>query len=56
VQLHVKAVLQAQRLELVLGDFTAEAPLDLPRKLDDPFIDNALVELVVLVHGSSSDS
>src|SRR6185369_14195009 len=50
VKLHVEAVLQAQRLELVLGDFAVDAALDLAAELARPFFDDGLVVAVVLVH------
>ena len=51
VQLHVEAVLQAQRLELVLGDLAGQAAGDLAAELVGAVGDDAAVVVVVLVHG-----
>ena len=42
MQLHVQAVLQAQRLELILGNRALQSPNDLPAKLGRAFGDDAL--------------
>src|SRR3546814_16228371 len=47
MQLQIKAVLQPQRLELVLGQFTGETARHLVAELIDAGIDDRLVILVV---------
>ena len=52
VALDVQAVLQAQRPELVLGQLAGEKAPGLVAKLGDALVDEALVEVVVAVHGA----
>src|SRR3546814_7729402 len=56
MQLQIKAVLQPQRLELVLGQFTGETARHLVAELLDAGIDDRLVILVVTVHFRSPSS
>src|SRR3546814_15664415 len=56
MQLQIKAVLQPQRLELVLGQFTGETARHLVAELIDAGIDDRLVILVVTVHFRSPSS
>ena len=53
VKLHVEAVHQPKRLELVLGEFAGHAAFDLPAKLPDPLRHQLVIEFVVPVHGQS---
>ena len=53
VLLHVQAVLQTQRPELVVGEFAREIPAGLVAELGDALGDEAMVEVVVAVHGGS---
>src|SRR3546814_1396598 len=55
MQLQIKAVLQPQRLELVLGQFTGETARHLVAELIDAGIDDRLVILVVTVHFRSEE-
>ncbi len=48
--LHVEAILQAQRAELVLSQFAAQVALGLPAELPHAVIQHALVQIVVSVH------
>ena len=50
MQLQIDAVLQPQHLELVLGQFTGQAPLHLIAKLGDAFVDQRAVDFVISVH------
>src|SRR5690606_38796757 len=50
VKLQVDAVLQPQRLELILGDLAREAPLDLTAKLRDALGNEPMVEFIVTIH------
>jgi len=50
VALDVEAVLQAQRTELVLGQFAGEVAAGLVGELGNALIDDALIVFVVLVH------
>ena len=52
MQLQVHAVLQPQRLELVFGQRSREAPRDLPAKLRHPLCHEARVKLVISIHAS----
>ena len=54
VELEIDAVHQPERLELVLGQFAGNAPLDLIAELRHPLGHKLLVELVVAVHGFRS--
>ena len=54
VFLDVQAVPQAQRPELVLGQLAGEKAPRLVAKLGDPLVDEALVVVVVSVHGLRS--
>ena len=56
MQLQIEAVHQPQRLELVLGDFIAQAAADLVLELGDAGVDDRLVILVVTVHQMASRS
>ncbi len=49
--LHVQAVLQAQRQEFFLGQLVGQAAAHLVTELGYAFVDDALVVLVVLIHG-----
>ncbi|MNT04826.1 hypothetical protein D3C72_1394190 [compost metagenome] len=49
--LHVQAVLQAQRQEFFLGQLVGQAAAHLVTELGDALGDDALVILVVLIHG-----
>ena len=50
VKLHVEAVAQPERPELVLGQFTAHPAGDLIPILLHPLVDQGLIEFVVFVH------
>ena len=54
MKLEIKPVHQAQRFELVFGDFIAQAAADLILEFGDAGIDHRLVILVVNVHQMSS--
>lgn len=49
MQLQIESVLQAQRLELLLGQVTGEAAVDLAEELARTLGDKAMVEFVVTV-------
>ena len=49
--LDIESVLQPQRPELVLGQFADEKAARLVAKLRDAFVDEALIEGVVAIHG-----
>jgi hypothetical protein len=51
VELQIEAVLQAQRLELLLRQVAGEAARHLAAELRGAFGDEAVVEVVVAVHG-----
>jgi hypothetical protein len=51
--LHVQPVLQAQRHEFVFGQFVGDAALHLVAVLRDPFLDDEMVVLIVMVHRGS---
>src|SRR5204862_4104345 len=51
IALDVEAVSQAQRAELILAQFAAQEALGLAAELPDPLVHQALVDLVVTVHG-----
>lgn len=53
VALHVQAVLQPQRTELVLAQFAGQAAADLVAVLRDALVDDRLIVLVVLVHSGT---
>ena len=53
VLLHIQTVLQTQRFELVLGQFTGKKTAGLVAKLGNPFVDQSLVVAVVAVHGKT---
>ena len=53
VLLHIEAVLQAKRFELVFGQLTGEKTAGLVAKLRNPFVDQSLVVAVVAVHGKA---
>ena len=50
--LDVKAVLQAQRAKLVLGQLAAQEALRLVAELGDPAVHQVGVEVVVAIHGA----
>ena len=51
VALDVEAVLQPQRAEVVLGELAGQVAPRLVAELRDALVDDALVDLVVVVHG-----
>jgi hypothetical protein len=51
VALDVQPVAQAQRLEVVFGELTSQEPARLVAELRDTLVHQALVDLVVLIHG-----
>ena len=51
VELQVDAVLQPERLELLLVELAGEPPRDLVAELRDPLADEGVIELVVAIHG-----
>jgi hypothetical protein len=51
VQLQVDAVLQAQHLELVLGELAGQAALHLVAEFRDALVDQRAVDLIVSIHG-----
>ena len=51
--LGVQAVLQAQRPELLLGQFAGEEPPGLPAELGDPLVHHPLVDVVVEIHAGA---
>jgi hypothetical protein len=53
VALQVQTVLQAQRTELLFAQFARQAAANLVGVLRDPFIDDGLVVLIVLVHSGT---
>ena len=53
VQLQIEPVHQAQRLELVFGDFAGKAALHLVAELLDACIDDRLVVIVIFIHFKS---
>ena len=53
VQLHVQAVHEPQRPELVLGELAVEPSLHLAPKLRDALRDERVVEFVVAIHGNT---
>lgn len=50
VALQVQAVLQTQRTEFLFAQFARQTATDLVGILRDTFVDDALVDLIVLVH------
>ena len=54
VQLQIDAVLQAQHLEFVLGEFAGEAALHLVAEFGDAFVDQRAIEFVICVHDGSA--
>ena len=50
VELQVDAVLQAERLELVLVELAGQPPRDLVAELRDAFLDEGVIEFVVAIH------
>ena len=53
MELQIEAVHQPQRPELILGEFAREPALRLVAELRDALGDEALVELVIAIHGPS---
>ena len=50
--LDVETVLQAQRTQLVIRQLAGEVAFDLAAELGNPFVDDALVDLIVAVHAA----
>ncbi|MNN24705.1 hypothetical protein D3C81_1381460 [compost metagenome] len=49
--LHVQAILQPQRQEFLFGQFVGKAAAHLVTELGNALLDDALVVLIVLIHG-----
>lgn len=52
VQLQVKSVHEAERLELFFCELADQPPLRLPAELLDPLVDKGLIEFIVTVHNA----
>ncbi len=53
VTLHVQAVLQAQRPEFLFAQLARQTPAHLVAVLSDAFVDDFLVDLIVLIHSGA---
>jgi hypothetical protein len=53
VALHVQAVLQPQRTEFFLAQLARQTPANLIGVLRDSFVNDSLVDLIVLVHSGA---